>query len=156
MRNDKFIITNTLMSLLEQTARIEKAIIVRYFNENKNFDISFNEFIILTIIQHLPGIHQRNLAKKALIGTANLSRELDKLETKKLITRNADTKAKRVVKMLYTTDIGNKKCNDIAVSMKNFINKTESIYTKEEQALFNEFLLRMKNKLTESIDMVIE
>ena len=29
-------------------------------------------------------------------------------------------------------------------------------YTKEELKTFKEFLLRMKNKLTESIDMVIE
>jgi DNA-binding MarR family transcriptional regulator len=39
---------------------------------------------------------------------------------------------------------------------KKFVTDLESIYTEDELKTFKEFLSRMKNKLTESIDMVLE
>ena len=156
MKKYAFKLSDTLMSQLEQTARIERALSARYFNENKNFDLTFNEFIILTSIDRNPYIHQRDLAKIVLFGTANLSRELDKLESKGLILRKATIKNKRVVKTISLTDLGQNKHDTVAVSMKKYINELESIYNKEEYKQFYSYLERLRKKLTESVDMIFK
>ena len=156
MNNKLFELSDTLMSQLEQTARIEHALSVRYFNENKKFDLTFNEFIILSSISRNPKIHQRDLAKIVLFGTANLSRELNKLENKGLISREATIKNKRVVKTISLTKFGQEKFDTILISMKKYINELESIYNKEEYKQFYDYLKRLRKKLTESVDMVFE
>ena len=96
------------------------------------------------------------MAKIVLFGTANLSRELDKLESKGLILRKATIKNKRVVKTISLTDLGQNKHDTVAVSMKKYINELESIYNKEEYKQFYSYLERLRKKLTESVDMIFE
>ena len=156
MEENKFVISNTLISHLEQTARIERALAVRYFNEKRELNISFNEVCILSCVKANPGIHQRDLARQVLIGTSNLSRALEVLEEKKLIIRKTEAKDKRAVKTLYLTKSGEKQFNKIVLSVEKYVKEIESIYTEKEYQQFNEYLLRLRSRLTESIDMVFE
>ena len=156
MEMNNFDISDTLIMILDQTARIERALAVRYFNEQKDVNLTFNEFLILNAIKKNPGIYQRDLAKLVLIGTANLSKELDKLEDKKFIERKIKPLGKKVVKTLHISKSGIKQLSEITLAMQKYIIQMESIFSEVEYAQFREYMQRLRNKFTESIDMVFE
>ena len=147
---------NDLFSNIGQTSKILKIFAIRFFNEHKNTNISFNEFDIIHSLKNNHNIHQRDLAKILLRGTANLSKDLNSLEKKNLIRRVIDIKNNRMVKRLQLTDLGNKLYNDIGDIFQIYAKNLENLYTKEEYKQFNSYLDRLKNKLTESVDMVFE
>ena len=153
-KNFKF--SETLIHHLDNTAKIERTIGARYFDNHNEFDITYNNFLIIELLYTNPNIHQRNIARVLLMGTANLSKELERMENKGLIKRRITEKNKKMVKTVKLTKKGEEIYHSIVDDWEKFVTNLESIYTKEELKTFKEFLLRMKNKLTESIDMVIE
>jgi len=153
-KNFKF--SETLIHHLDNTAKIERTIGARYFDNHNEFDITYNNFLIIELLFTNPNIHQRNIARALLMGTANLSKELDRMENKGLIKRKITLKDKKMVKTVRLTKKGEEIYHTIVDDWEKFVTDLENIYTKEESKTFKEFLLRMKNKLTESIDMVIE
>ena len=153
-KNFKF--SETLIHHLDNTAKIERTIGARYFDNHNEFDITYNNFLIIELLFTNPDIHQRNIARALLMGTANLSKELDRMENKGLIKRKITLKDKKMVKTVRLTKKGEEIYHTIVDDWEKFVTDLENIYTKEESKTFKEFLLRMKNKLTESIDMVIE
>ena len=62
----------------------------------------------------------------------------------------------KMAKTVQLTKKGEEIYHTIVGDWEKFVTDIENIYTKEELKTFKELLLRMKNKLTESIDMVIE
>lgn len=153
-KNFKF--SETLIHHLDNTAKIERTIGARYFDNHNEFDITYNNFLIIELLFTNPNIHQRNIARALLMGTANLSKELDRMENKGLIKRKITLKDKKMVKTVRLTKKGEEIYHTIVDDWEKFVTDLESIYTEDELKTFKEFLLRMKNKLTESIDMVIE
>ena len=153
-KNFKF--SKTLMHHLDNTAKISRVIGARYFDKHNEFDITYNNFLIIELLFTNPDIHQRNIARVLLIGTANLSKELERMERKGLVKRKITQKDKKMVKAVKLTKKGEEIYHTIVDNWEKFVTDLEKIYTKEELKTFKEFLLRMKNKLTESIDMVIE
>lgn len=149
-------LTDTLIYKLESTARIARIMAIRNFDKNKNISLSFNEFTIIDTIYTSPKIHQRDLAKILFKGTANLSRDLDKLEARGFIKRNIDTKKKRIVKTLTLTPLGIKAYKEVSTKVHSHISTIEDIYSKEEFELFTVFLERLKDRLCETEDMVFE
>lgn len=145
-----------LFSNIGQTSKILKIFAIRFFNEHKNTNISFNEFDIIHSLKNNPNIHQRDLAKILLRGTANLSKDLNSLEKKNLINRIVDIKNNRMVKRLQLTDLGKKLYDNIGEIFQVYANNLKNLYTEEEYKQFNSYLERLKNKLTESVDMVFE
>ena len=139
-----------------QTSKILKIFAIRFFNEHKNTNISFNEFDIIHSLKNNPNIHQRDLAKILLRSTANLSKDLTSLEKKNLINRIVDIKNNRMVKRLQLTDLGKKLYDNIGEIFQVYANNLKNLYTEEEYKQFNSYLERLKNKLTESVDMVFE
>ena len=101
-----YILTNTLLFNLEQTARIARISAVHFFEENPQIDISYNDFSIIDAIFINPEIHQRDLAKLLAKDTANLSRDLERLEKKGILKRIVDTKSNRIVKKAVLTEFG--------------------------------------------------
>lgn len=152
----QFKFSETLIHHLDNTAKIERTIGARYFERHNEFDITYNNFLIIELLFTNPDIHQRNIAKALLMGTANLSKELERMENKDLIKRKITEKNKKMVKTVKLTKKGEEIYHTIVCDWEKFVTDLESIYTKEELKTFTEFLLRMKNKLTESIDMVLE
>ena len=145
-----------LFSNIGQTSKILKIFAIRFFNEHKNTNISFNEFDIIHSLKNNPNIHQRDLAKILLRSTANLSKDLTSLEKKNLINRIVDIKNNRMVKRLQLTDLGKKLYDNIGEIFQVYANNLKNLYTEEEYKQFNSYLERLKNKLTESVDMVFE
>ncbi|MBR1908601.1 MarR family transcriptional regulator [bacterium] len=145
-----------LFSNIGQTSKILKIFTIRFFNEHKNTNISFNEFDIIHSLKNNPNIHQRGLAKILFRGTANLSKDLNSLEKKNLIKRVVDVKNNRMVKRIQLTDLGNKLYDNIGKIFETYAKSLENLYTEEEYKLFNSYLERLKNKLTESVDIVFE
>ncbi len=145
-----------LFSNIGHTSKILKIFAIRFFNKHKNTNVSFNEFDIIHTLKTNQNIHQRDLAKILLRGTANLSKDLNSLEQKKLIKRFIDIKNNRMVKKIQLTDLGNKLYNEIGVIFEKYAKDLENLYTEEEYKLFNSYLDRLKNKLTESVNMVFE
>lgn len=147
---------DSLILGLEHTAKIAKLSGLRFFEKGINEDITYNDFVIIDTLHSHPHIHQRNLAKLLFKGTANLSRDLDKLEERGLISRNIESKDNRIVKTLTLTKDGEKTFNRIATLAKDRLMFIESIYTIEERELFREFLNRLKDKLIETEGVVID
>ena len=141
----------TLLYSLVTTAKIAQLFAVRFFNQHKNSDITFNQFEILSALNEKE-YYQRDLAKFLFKSNANLSKDLDVLEEKELITRKASTKNKRMVKVLSLTEEGKNTIRKIDKIAENYINEVENIYTKEEFEEFEKYLNRLKNKLGNIVD----
>ena len=146
----KITLETSLILSLEQTAKIAKLSGMRFFEKNILNGISYHDFVIIDALHQHPKMHQRNLAKHLLKGTANLSRDLDKLEERGLITRHIETKDRRIVKTLELTEEGENIFNEIALAAQERLAFIESIYSPEESKLFREFLTRLKDKLIET------
>ena len=140
-------VTNTLLFNLEQTARIARISAIHYFEETKEIDISYNDFSILDAIFLNPEISQADLAKLLAKDTANLSRDLDKLEKKNYLKRTVDTKANRIIKKTILTKIGLELHKKITNTAKSQIEKLESVFTEQEKEQFKSYLIRLKNNL---------
>lgn len=143
-------ISDTLLCNLERTARVARLSAFRFFEENPNIEVTFNEFLIIEALYDTPKIHQGDLARILSKGAANLSRDLEKLETRGIIQRTLDTKDKRIVKTLVLTDKGNQLYQNIIKESLQHIIEIENIFDEKEYKLFFEFIGRLNSKLTEA------
>ena len=143
----------TLLYTLGTTSKIAQLFAVRFFNQHKTADITFNQFEILSALNEKE-YYQRDLAKFLFKSNANLSKDLDVLEEKELIIRKTSTKNKRMVKILYLTDKGKHTIIKIDKIAENYINEVENIYTKEELVEFEKYLNRLKDKLSNIVDRI--
>lgn len=148
--------TGELFSNLNQTSKVAKVFAVRFFNENKNTNVTYNEFEIILAVKNNEQLHQRDLARCLIRSSANLSRDIASLEKKGFIERCLAIKDNRMVKDLKLTDKGLELYEQVSKISENYIKSIENIYTDEEHKLLNSLLLRLKNKLMESVDMVFE
>ena len=156
MKKKEFKLADTMISTLGKAARIERVLAIRCFNEIKNIDLTYNEFLILDTLNFNSGIHQRDLAQRMVMATGNLCRELERLEEKNYIERQWDKKGKRMVKTLVITDLGKKQYDKAIKSVEKYIMIMEDIYTPQEHKALKEYLSRLLDKLNESIDIVFE
>ena len=149
-------LTNTLICNIEQVARLGRRSATQYFESNENISVSFNDFLILETLSDNPDIHQRNLAKLLVRGTANLSRELDKLEKQDLIERTVSIKSNSTVKTLKLSKKGYKiyqeACNNCVIHIKEI----ENIFTQKEFEAFMKHIAKLKARLIETCGDVLE
>lgn len=155
-KNNTNNLTETILYNMESTARIAKARAHRLFEEDYEFGITFNEYVILDNLYTHPKIHQRDLAKLLFKGTANLSRDLDKLEQRGLIKRDIDIRAKRIVKTLVLTPDGENICQKASKKAMEDISEIESIFTKNEQQTFISLISKLRNRLVQEDKMFFE
>ena len=149
-------LSNSLSCNVEQTARILRVSAFRFFEETENIPVSFNDFLIIETLFANPKIHQRDLAKLLFRGTANLSRDLEKLETKNLIQRSIDTKNNRVVKTLMLTNEGEKIYQEVSSLALAHVKEIENIFTPQEHEQFLSYILRLRNRITETVGNILE
>jgi DNA-binding MarR family transcriptional regulator len=128
----------------------------RNFEENENINVSFNDFLVIEALYTNPKIHQRDLAKILFRGTANLSRDLEKLEKRGLIQRALETKNNRVVKTLLLTEEGEKVFHEVSALSSSHVKEIESIFTPEEHEQFLSYIIRLRNRLTETVGNILE
>ena len=149
-------LSDSILCHLENTAKIARVSAVRFFEEHEEINVSFHDFLILEALYANPKIHQRDLAKILFKGTANLSRDLVRLEDCGLIKRSIDVKAKRIVKTLMLTEEGERIFKDVSKISLKHVSEIEEIFTDEEYKQFLSYIERLQNRLTESVDMVFE
>lgn len=143
-------ISNSLLCNLERTARVARLSAFRFFEENPNIEVTFNEFLIIEALYDTPKIHQGDLARTLSKGAANLSRDLEKLENRGFIQRSLDTKDKRIVKTLILTNKGNQLYQNIIKESLQHIAEIENIFDEKEYKQFFEYIKRLNIKLTET------
>lgn len=145
----------TLFYKLNVSARISQIFAVRFFNQNKKADITFNQYEILSALRD-GNYYQRDLAKYLCKGTSNLSKDLKVLEENGFIKRIMETNNNRMVKTIHLTKDGQKILEKNGALIENYTNEFLNIYNNNEYKQFEEYLDRLKDKLTESVDMVFE
>lgn len=149
-------LANTLICKMEQTARLGRLSACRFFDKNENLSISFNDFLILEALFDNPEIHQRNLAKVLVRGTANLSRDLDKLEKRGIIARTVDIKSNRAVKTLKLSKEGEKLYLEICNECVKHVENIENIFSQDEIKTFIFLIEKFKTRLIETCGDVLE
>lgn len=149
-------LANTLICNIEQVSRLGRRSAVQYFDKNDNILVSFNDFLILETLFDNPDIHQRNLAKILVRGTANLSRDLDRLEKQGLIERVADIKDKRAVKTLKLSDEGSRIYQEACSNCVKHVENIENIFNQKEFETFKKYIDRLKIRLIETCGEVLE
>ncbi len=145
----------TLFYKLVVSARISQIDAIRFFNENKKTDITFNQFEILSALKN-SNFYQRDLAKYLCKGTSNLSKDIKVLENKGLIKRIMETNNNRMVKTLHLTSKGKSILDKNGALIEDYTNDILNIYDDYEYKQFEQYLDKLKDKLTESVDMFFE
>lgn len=149
-------IYDSLVCSLERTARVARLSAYRFFDENPNIEVTFNEFLIIEALFNTPKIHQGDLARVLSRGAANLSRDLEKLENRGIINRSLSTKDKRIVKTLMLTNEGEKIYNDVMNQTFYHLESIEKIFNEQEYLQFSQYLDRLNQKLAESCGYTFE
>ena len=137
------------------SARISQVCAIRFFNENKKADITFNQYEILSALKN-GNYYQRDLAKYLFKGTSNLGKDIKVLEDKGLLKRIIKTNNNRMVKTLHLTQKGKNLIDKNEDLIENYIDEILKIYNIEEYKQFEQYLDILKDKLTESVDMIFE
>ena len=137
------------------SARISQVCAIRFFNENKKADITFNQYEILSALKN-GNYYQRDLAKYLFKGTSNLGKDIKVLEDKGLLKRIIKTNNNRMVKTMHLTQKGKNLIDKNEDLIENYIDDILKIYNIEEYKQFEQYLDMLKDKLTESVDMILE
>ena len=97
---------NSLFYKIGQTARLCDTLCASFFKKYSQGEISFDEFIIIDTILCNPDICQRDLAKLILKDASHLSKILNNLEQRELISRPISKKGNRTVRKITITENG--------------------------------------------------
>lgn len=114
------------------------------------FNISNSEFDVL-ITTYVSGLEDFTITPtilydKLLFSTGAITKLLNKLESKELITRIDNTNDKRS-KLLKLTQKGIKLCEDVFVEVTNFQENIYKVLTKNEKEVFIKALYKMLKQI---------
>lgn len=118
-------------------------------------DITLEQFITLDAISANNEICQRDLAKILLKDRSNVTRILNILESKGLITRETTNKGSRIVKITHLTKSGQSVMDNFAIEMKNDLNRLMSQFNKEELKITEKILREISEKISETVNIQI-
>lgn len=144
-------ITEGMFFEIRITSRYINLMGMQAFNKMK-IDISFEEYLILDVVSYNEGICQIDLAKKLLRDRSNIGKIVSALEKKGLIKINPDTRNKRLIKKLYISEKGLKKCNDINIKLNPYIKILNKTIKEDEQKI----IVKSMMKCREIIENIVE
>lgn len=99
------------------------------------YDLTIEQFHILKQLSRDSGLTQRELGNIVNKTPANITRILDRLETKRLIIRQNSKKDRRST-CVFLTDTGNTLINDVFATFESFSSQlTEGINQDEQQKM---------------------
>ena len=120
-----------------------------------NFGITVEQYYILDTVYHNPNICQRDIAKLMLKDRSNTGRFLNILEEKGLISRQLDTKGKKMVKKVMITQKGIETVERIhPVLLDYYMHALEGI-TQEEIDTVKIILQKLCTTLSKNTSMQI-
>lgn len=110
------------------------------------FDITPEQFAILSLLQEHDGLQQREIADLLVKDRPNITRILERMQKKQLIERKTDTADRRAMRV-HLTKTGNKiypKLEQIAIEFRT---KAYRNLDRADQQRFKDILLRISENL---------
>ena len=118
-------------------------------------DITLEQFITLDAISANNEVCQRDLAKILLKDRSNVTRIINILENKGLITRETTNKGKRAVKITHLTKKGVAVMNQLADKMKQDLNSLMAEFDSEELLITEKVLKGITEKISQKVKIQI-
>ena len=115
-------------------------------NKLKSYNISLDQWTILSIIYQSEGSNQKKLAELSGRDRAAITRILNILEYKELIDRKNSYHDKREF-LIYLTDKGNDLYKETSVIMSQNVQEIKSIFSENELEQFKHLLDKLGSKL---------
>jgi len=134
-----FTLDNSLGYIINQTALRLKLELRQAFKTN-GYDITPEQWIVLNRLWKQDGLSQVELATLASKDKPNITRMLDVLERKALITRHKDEQDRRAYK-IYLTELGK------GLEAK-LVPLAMAVLAKSQQGLTEDDILLLRDKLT--------
>lgn len=146
--------TDSVFYDLQQTAKYAKALGTQFF-EKLCSAVKPEEFAALDTLRVNPDICQRDLAKLILKDRASTGRILDSLEYKGYITRYIDMKNNRLVRKMAITESGQELINEMTHKLMATFKIVAGHISEEEMKSMREGLRKLRDGLTEMVNMQI-
>lgn len=146
--------TESLIYLMEQTVTYFRIKGAQFFNELK-IGITIDQFVALDAIYYSEDICQRDLAKIILKDRSNTSRILNILEENGFITRELETKGKRLVKKIYITQKGKNIIEQNHPKLKERFMQVFEDISEDEFLALRKTLEKMKDSLSKTTTIQI-
>ena len=118
-------------------------------------DITLEQFITLDAISANNEVCQRDLAKILLKDRSNVTRIINILENKGLITRETTNKGKRAVKITHLTKKGVAVMEQLADKMKQDLNSLMAEFDSEELLITEKVLKCITEKISQKVKIQI-
>ena len=118
-------------------------------------NITLEQFITLDAISANNEVCQRDLAKILLKDRSNVTRIINILENKGLITRETTCKGNRIVKITHLTKKGQDVMDCFANKMKNDLNDLMSEFNAEDLAITENVLRGIAEKISKNVNIQI-
>jgi DNA-binding MarR family transcriptional regulator len=115
-------------------------------NKLNDYDITLDQWIILSLIYQKEGTNQKNLAEISNKDRAVITRILNKLESKGLIERKNSHHDKREF-LIYLTDKGNGLYSETAALMHQNAQEIKSYFSDSEMGQFKSLLNKLSSNL---------
>ena len=139
--------TDSIVYALEQTSIYCRVRGAQLFN-NLNLPVTLEQFIALDAIFCNPDICQRDLSKLILKDRSNTGRILTILEKNGFVERVVETKAKRLVRKIYITQLGKKIIEENQDDIRKGFSRVFDDISEEEFAVLRKTLAKMKESLS--------
>lgn len=146
--------TESLIYLMEQTVTYFRIKGAQFFNELK-IGITIDQFVALDAIYYSKDICQRDLSKIILKDRSNTSRILNILEENGFITREVETKGKRLVKKIYITQKGENIIEENHPKLRERFMQVFEDISEEEFLALRKTLEKMKESLSKTTSIQI-
>lgn len=147
--------TTNMESFLDQSAgyliNMTALLLKRELNsaiKNNDIDVTPEQWAILNRLNENDGLTQKEVAKLTFKDNANITRIVDKLESKGLAVRSADTNDRRSWKISITKE-GVEVRNAIEPLAITILQKTMNGVSEKDVHIFNNTLKKMMVNLTE-------
>lgn len=112
------------------------------------YGISQGQFIVLTFLWENNGLSQKELCERVRVEQPTLANTLKRMERDGLVYRNWDEGDKRYCKF-YLTGKGERLGREMDINVEEIQDNVLKTLTKSERELFNEFLDRIIDNISE-------
>lgn len=154
MEKDVCHYVDSIFYAMEQTVTYLGVKGAQFFNQI-NIGVTVDQFAVLDAIYTNNDICQRDLSKLILKDRSNTGRILNILEKNGFITREIETRGKRLVKKVYITAKGKSIIDDNHEKLKNAFENIFEDISEEEFSNLRLTLSKIRNGLSKNTNMQI-
>jgi MarR family 2-MHQ and catechol resistance regulon transcriptional repressor len=134
------------LSTYVKLVRAAETVLAKATCHLKKVNLTVSQFGVLEALYHLGPMCQRDLAKKILKSTANLTTVIDNLEKRQLVTRERDIDDRRYFNILLTEE-GDQLMREIFPDHADRISGAMNILTSSEQMQLGMLCKKLSGKV---------